>query len=514
MEAHDLKWARRVAPAVAELLRDDSWVHRNVESIEFLDESRVRRQVSIDFTLPSVERAVNDGRQRLVPLSVLTKGPIKALDVVDADGTSVPVLTSKENGLLAGEVLVEQARRRLDATPRASVRTALREIATAFNPSPTRFEEILAWLDDLDRSEFDKLTGIPEVWVLRLWENFLFIGMVEVRPGERTIVKRSYEEEISMPGGLGVFEAQAFFRADSYHMEVVAPEDAVIADANLQVFARVPTAGGEESPRRFWVDRDRRVDRAHLYGRRGWAFAELGRPVETTAAALVWVRLRPWVIEPILVASMFVLGVFVAGVLTVRAGWAEDVPSATAVVVALPALATVYAASARHRLARRLLRGVRLAAVWSALASFGAAVTLVVKPPDERWSLPAIDVAAVVLGAGAAILLSTMIRELISARFVVLNGPGDGKPPKRWRARLAEPRWWLWPAGALGLLAVAAYLLGAGPRTPTISRSPTDWLWLGSGAVSSLATAYLGLAWLRALWNSRKPADNGTTMQR
>lgn len=60
------------------LLHPDSWVHRRKETIDFLDAGRLRRRVSVDFTLPNEDQLVlrvgGPTSQVLVPLGMLEEG--------------------------------------------------------------------------------------------------------------------------------------------------------------------------------------------------------------------------------------------------------------------------------------------------------------------------------------------------------------------------------------------------------------------------------------------------------
>jgi hypothetical protein len=126
-----------LVPGIVDLLEDDSWVHRVVESIEFLDEARVRRHLSIDFTIPeAIAPSLLAGDTVYIPIQVLAKRVLKALDVVDGEGRAVPVLTSDENGMIAGRVLVERATRFLGQRPDGSVRVALEQLADTRERSP------------------------------------------------------------------------------------------------------------------------------------------------------------------------------------------------------------------------------------------------------------------------------------------------------------------------------------------------------------------------------------------
>jgi hypothetical protein len=109
-----------------ELLEDPTWVFRRKESVELLAPSMVRHRISVDFAPPA-------GRDEL-PLFLLRKatGQLTRFDLVDEDGRSLPLPTRDDNATVSAEVLVEAARRLLEArsfemTPR--LETELRFIA-------------------------------------------------------------------------------------------------------------------------------------------------------------------------------------------------------------------------------------------------------------------------------------------------------------------------------------------------------------------------------------------------
>jgi hypothetical protein len=85
------------------------WIHRRVESVTFVDDTTVRRQMSIDFTLPTqlgFLRPPSGSDAVFVPLALLKKRKLKNFDVWDEAGKKLPVLTTRENGEIAGCYLV------------------------------------------------------------------------------------------------------------------------------------------------------------------------------------------------------------------------------------------------------------------------------------------------------------------------------------------------------------------------------------------------------------------------
>jgi hypothetical protein len=95
---------------LALLTKPKSWVHRRVENVEFSEVSRVRRRVSVDFTiLEEYYKAFDIEYKDLptpLPLTLLRKRLLAGFDVSNASGESVPMLNKLQNGHLAWSVLV------------------------------------------------------------------------------------------------------------------------------------------------------------------------------------------------------------------------------------------------------------------------------------------------------------------------------------------------------------------------------------------------------------------------
>lgn len=499
LEDWDVQHILASVPEIVEMLGPPPKVHRVVESIEFLDESRVRRQVSVDVTVPTKIHACGSGHDVYLPLQVMVKAPIKNLDVTDGQGLVVPVLTAEQNGLLSGEVLIEQARRCLEKEPSEGIKTVLRAVATAREPTAHALEAILETLDEPDLDDFARLDGAPSVFVDPLWNGFLLVGQVRASAGDRVLIKRSYEEEFRMSGGCGNFTTEALFAGDSYHVELLAPEGTVIADSRMIVTVE-GDAASRGRPYRHLVGFDSKVDRAHIYAKADVVAEDLGRD-PTGALVEVWLRPRPPLIEPVLLVSVFVTAALISGAWAKHRGWITDVPNAAAVVVALPGLAAGYLASAGHRLTQRLLRGIRWAAFWVATASFGAAFALVMNPGKHRWHSASTSRALVFGVLLAVIAFWSPMRQVLAARCRVRK---SGPAPRFLRKLVASSFGWLLSPVLIVLVAALVADNGIGGDFARRSYSPRTWLWCGFAAISSLCTLYLVLALLRAHWNSSR----------
>lgn len=90
------------------LTNPSRWVHRRVETVRFLDDVTVRRQISVDFSLPTEPwylRAPDQVGQMYVPLTLLEKRKLTKFDLFDEERRSLPALTTCENGEVAGACL-------------------------------------------------------------------------------------------------------------------------------------------------------------------------------------------------------------------------------------------------------------------------------------------------------------------------------------------------------------------------------------------------------------------------
>jgi hypothetical protein len=359
-------WA--VAATTSLLLADEErWVHRRVETIEFLDARRVRRRTSVDFTMPALPD-LGDAPAH-VPLSLVRKEVLTAFDLRDEAGAALPLLTRRQNAAIASEILVQQARETLDELEAGpllpDVESGLREIAgedvIAADPEPGSREaeqwELLyedTWMGAL-------LTDLEE--------QFLLLVPLGDTTGRRRVLKFAYEQALGSEGGgvllssLGLRDhpwrlaATALSDAESYHVEVVAPTELSIRSAKLlTVRDRVLSEQAD-------------VARAHLY--RSEPAGGVPGVVDIRFAlrrALVW----PVFLTVLATAAILGAGLVAHLVWDLRAN--ED--AAAALVVALPAFLAPFVAPGNHLLVRRMFRGLRVLALASGLIAFAAAGSL------------------------------------------------------------------------------------------------------------------------------------------
>jgi hypothetical protein len=81
------------------LLTSPSWVYRRVESVSFRDHRTVRRQVSVDFSIPRSAPAFRIGGRphALLPLTVMRRKSLVNFDLRDESDRSIPLVNVRQN---------------------------------------------------------------------------------------------------------------------------------------------------------------------------------------------------------------------------------------------------------------------------------------------------------------------------------------------------------------------------------------------------------------------------------
>jgi hypothetical protein len=383
-----------------------SWINRRVETIELLSHEETRRRVSIDFTLPEAKtEKLTTEHGVVVPISVLTKEPRRNFDLRDESGSAVPVLGKESNAALAHAAVMSAA---LDALPK--------ELA------PEAFELIWSDLQQVVLSapkEAGEALGVfvgsaeggdalrSKVWESAACRSLLnvlqnnYVLFAALPPGgpSRRVLKHSYGEDFDteVSGTLRERLTQGepwqrvwrpdrssfrilcpgAWRAASFHVEVVIPEDLRIESAFLYDFEQ------EE----VLCKPDWNRNRASLYADRSLdadIFADAfvvvaperrGRTMQAAAAGLV-------------VAALLWLGVY-SGL---------DAESPDAAVSLLLAGAALYsgvtAGRGEHVLVTKLFSASRRWLAVVSLAALAASASLAMQVPNTHptgvWRIAAI----------------------------------------------------------------------------------------------------------------------------
>jgi hypothetical protein len=404
------------------LLLDFQWIHRRIEGISFVDELRVQRRISLDFSVSdAMPKAPGDPNSVLVPIAILRKEKLRKFDLRDSDGNALAVLTAEQNGRLTGALLVAlygAACRRSDPAfaPDPDVERDLRDLATA---NPDTAKHIRRRLEGTEPGHpAHHIHAIATRSVLRTLivdfeSHFMLVAVVPGSSGQRRIVKYSHEQPLSrfITGNwaqrlwlrvralLSTAEqritllASGIGAAQSYHIEVEMPEDLIAKSATLRKL------GGTQDP----LDQDENVLRVHLRAE--------NQPRDMQARVDLIFLLRPSVLWPyVIISAGTTLVLAVAAALRIWMFHPQADPL-TSLLVAFPGFFVVYALATGHRLTRRLSLTLRLSSLASAVLSFLAAASLALIAPPQApswWRLWTWITLAVLSGANTLGLVASL----------------------------------------------------------------------------------------------------------
>lgn len=370
-----------VALACLELLSDeDRWIHRRVETIDLLAQELVRRQVTVEFTLPEplhAELRVGPQGPWCVPVAILEKRPLRNFDLRENDEPR-PILGASSGGPVAAALVTAAARLATAPEPLDHGVVALLELIVRSDLDAAR----IALADLHARAErAPQLAAIladdtSAYFAATFAESYMLVALL-AQPHGRRILKYAYDEHLASVGGragrarriarrLGWsplvidIDVPTAAHAASYHAEVVVPEE-------LRLDAFVLDAWSGEL---LTTDIERGVDRASLHAPSVPLRAD---PVLTTAISAE----RSGVPTLALVISAVTSLLLVLGASVARL----DSPTAGSSVAVLLAGSALFAAAVARGHEHRLVRGI-----------FAA----------PRWLLSIVAVAALAAGASVA----------------------------------------------------------------------------------------------------------------
>lgn len=434
------------------LLTTDHWIHRRVETVRFVSDQCVRREVSIDAEPGRVVEWTGGHRGTLpVPLTLLAKELMVDFDIRDEVGAAIPVFTRRQNAVLAWSVLVVACETVLDQPLTSLLRRELRMLVAADVAEAQAARERLLKGPHPEgvAPEVAALRESPQFPLLHalltnLAGNFLLTVPLELRPPRR-IITFSYQETLDErrpalpvhPSNLGwvpvlyLFDAPAVADAGSYHLEIHLPEGIRAWDPRLYVHAEPPP------PRVPPVKSRVSGSVARLY------ISELLPGTSAGGCARLGVAPAPdGIVRRALLSAVFtlaVLGLVSAVEATgVLAGVGDVAP--VVLLIAASSLPTYLARPTEHVLVSRLLYGVRAMVVLSVLLLFAAAVTLAFGLGVPLWLL-----AAAQAGATTVLLVTWAV-----ARRALIRVPEEGSvrlvPDQARFLRRCQPRahvrWW------------------------------------------------------------------------
>ncbi len=388
------------------------WINRRVETVEMLSQEETRRRVSIDFTLSAQQRTRLTTRHGLtVPISVLSKRPLRNFDLREEDTSARPILGRADNCEIALIALVRAVHDALGDPPadaRIDAITAdLRQIV--FADEPLAVETLEAFVEAAEGGDAMR----ARVWadpacrsMLRtLATDYVLFAALPLHGPDRRVIKYSYGEDFPLeppwarwrdryaPSVLWwrarnpdrtwfVIDCPEAWRAESFHMEIAIPEELRIARAEL---GRFPAGGGDGIP--DLGETDRLVNRAALYAARPI------EPHEDVGAYVEIVSEREGQATRAVLTALAVTALLWVGWLS---GLDASAPGA-AVSLLLAGGAVVsgfFAAAGYHIIVDKILRNRRRALVVVVVCALTASASLAMEVPDERpleiWLVAAI----------------------------------------------------------------------------------------------------------------------------
>lgn len=361
----------------------DTWVHRRVEQIAFVDDRTVSRRVSVDYQLPRRYVGADLQQQRwYVPLALLRKGTLLVdFDLRDEEGRALPLVTSRKAHEIGSAVLINAASTVLKKTgrslgvelaqdlqrvPPCELEKAKEAVRRALEPRSANDDRRILRNDPL-----------IEPLIRDLAENFLVLVPAEVTT--RSVVKFSFLQFIrdrhqSPLIALGwqtlVFRLNmaGAAMARSYHCEISAPERLELTQGRLSALT------GKEV-RYARRTRSRRRVHFQIDGVSSMSQCVLQVGLRASRRGLPWMS----ALLAVGISTLLTIGlVFLGAVL------GSNDEAAPALLVAIPALLAAYlSAPGEHMLASRLLTGIRWLTGLAGLLVFVAAASLVAGEEHE-----------------------------------------------------------------------------------------------------------------------------------
>lgn len=390
--------------AAALVLEPATWIHRRVETLHFLGDGATRRSVSVDASVPREFYQLG-----CLPVAILNKGTLHALDVRDASGAALSVMNTMEDADLASRLLNSL----LIADPTDDHGELLTDVVFFSGTDETR-DELLdavarrAQPDDIERAVF---------LAQSLMAGFLFVILLpeEFEQGQRLLVKYSYEEPVSIDGHW--FPKPIWTRvtpswSERYHFEVRAPRPLLVG--NLELRSELGEDGketlvtghaGPEGLRVAHVAMDCPDNEEDF---RAWCVLLAERRGVVTVA--LWTTFATW----LLLATPAVANWLYPETIRVP----TDGTSAALLLLVPALLAAFLAQPSDHEVVGHRIRGARLQLVGSGGLLFAAALVLSGAVQDE-WRAPAWYLLAVL--ATAVLVFAFVWRTKATVRPRVSN---------------------------------------------------------------------------------------------
>lgn len=368
-----------VGLACLQLLSDEPrWIHRRVETVDLLTQELVRRQISVDFTLPEPlldDLRIGDDGPWCAPIAILEKRPLRNFDLREHD-ESRSILGASTGGPIAAAVVTAAAQ--LAIAPHTldpDVASLLTRIARSdLDEARAAMEQLRRRAEDVPQIATILADATSGYFLATFAESYMLIALLGDARGRR-ILKYAYEEHLRLGGhasrprrlarrlGWSPFVVDVAVptaaHAASYHAEVIVPEE-------LRLDAWIVDTRTDEL---LSTDIERSVDRASLHAPRVALDAE---PLLVAAIVPERADLPTLAFATSAVTSLLLLcGAIFGNLGTPTAG------SAVALLLAGSVLfATTVARSGEHRLVRGIFAGPRWLLSIVAVAALAAAAAV------------------------------------------------------------------------------------------------------------------------------------------
>ena len=204
------------------LTRQAAWRHRRVERITVLSHERVRRHVSVDFTVPESHREELrlSESEWVVPLAYLAKRLLVNFDLFMEDEAAVALLRSDEAQLISRELLYVMLDLDTEDAIEEDIAPLIEWILAA---GPAEAEQVDAAVGELE----DALGPLPGFSALaaQLTRGFLLCAVLD-DVSRRRVVKFAYDQPLARPGrSVHFYDTPGCTQAASYHAEVDVPAE-------------------------------------------------------------------------------------------------------------------------------------------------------------------------------------------------------------------------------------------------------------------------------------------------
>lgn len=370
------------------------WMQRRVEQIEFVDDSCVRRRVSLSFDLSRIVEGNAAGASPILvlPFALLEKWPLTSFSVRDGGGSSRQLLHHDDNREYV-EALLERAFLGLDpAGEMAHTKPAIARLVSGQGEDPFEMwrqvgPALSAWAGH-DQGR---------LFLVHLVREFVrsFLALVPISATEiRGVIKYEYVKPLKWEARLLghrfawrpthfnlPLPAAGFGR--TYHVEVVAPSGLELSKMRVERTNWSRDADGDhvERPETPLTEVTGRKSRIHLHASRLEPFAN-------HRLHLHLVPQRRGALRVAFVGSLFILATLAVVLLKTESVWSAQVDAFAAMMLATPAIAlTLVNRDGEHALAERLLLGVRtlLGALCGLAFVFAGAIVLRMRFPVFEW---------------------------------------------------------------------------------------------------------------------------------